>query len=112
MTFALHSLLPLSWCDRKDSLSLCLSSLAGLTFNRVSLLASVRLFPRHLRRLYKPQATEIRPVIVAGKNKQGSRYTVPSACPKADQITGVILPHIYLAIEKITKSHFLHLETF
>ena len=112
MTFFLHGLLLLSRCDCRASLSLAAFCLASLNFDRVSLLASVRLFPRHLQRLYETWATEIRPMVVAGKNKQDSRYVIPSLCLKADLITDIILPHVYyFATEGIAKSHFLHSET-
>lgn len=74
MTLFLHGLLLLSWCDQRASLGLALSCLASLNFDRVSLPASVGLFPRHLQRWYKTQETEIRPMVVFDKNKQGSGY--------------------------------------
>lgn len=112
MTFFLHGLLVLSRRDHRASLRLALFCLASLNFDGVSLLASVRLFPRPLQSLYKTRETEIRQTIVVGKNKQGPRYTIPSLCLEADLITDIILLHVYyFATEGIAKSHFLHSET-
>lgn len=103
MTFFLHGLLLLSRCDHRASLSLALFCRATLNFDHVSLLASVRLFPRQLQRLSKTQATEIRnnrnqkqkqQMVVAGKNKQGSRCMIPSMCQNAELITDIIWPHV------------------
>lgn len=51
-------------------------------------------------------------MVVAGKNKQGSRYMIHSSWLEADLITDIFLPHVYyFATEGIAKSHFLHSET-